>query len=73
MELSTLYQTYLNFFFGADIDVFDGLPVLGLKSLYRFAVKNRKQSILQKLFEATPNLEIFLFWKGLGAFGEIYF
>merc|ERR1719312_2081283 len=51
--------------FLVNVDVFDGVPFLGLKQLYWFVVENGKQSILQKLFDAAPNLDHFSFGNGL--------
>jgi len=51
--------------FEADVDLFDGVPFLGLNSLQAFRVLNGKQTILQKLFDAAPNLYGFHFGKKL--------
>ena len=51
--------------FEADVDLFDGVPFLGLNRLQKFWVHNGKQSILQKLFDAAPNLCEFRFGKNL--------
>ena len=60
-SLPTLYELE----FQANIDLFDGVPFLGLNKLSYFRVYNGKQSSLQKIFDSAPKLWTFVFQTGL--------